>query len=102
MLEAVSRYNVCLVDDLVYVVKSEGVYKNSCNAVHRFNPVANVWSTVAPMSIARNMHGASNIGRVRLRSGWPMREQKGVPNGALLGGLGQVVGCSRRIARYGK
>jgi N-acetylneuraminic acid mutarotase len=102
MPAAVSGHNVSMLDSLIYVMGGWTSDENSISSFYRFGPVANLWSTVAPMSVARTALGSFVLGGEYLRSRWLRRRAQVVFNGALLGGLWQVVKGSRRGIGHGK
>jgi N-acetylneuraminic acid mutarotase len=53
MPNAISGHGVCVVDGLIYVLGGLDSENGCISSVHRFDPVANVWSAVAPMSAPR-------------------------------------------------
>jgi hypothetical protein len=67
MPEAKSRHSVCALDGLIYVMGGVDNDDNDddvdpVSSVHRFDPVANLWSAVAPMCIARSTLGSFVLG----------------------------------------
>jgi N-acetylneuraminic acid mutarotase len=65
--EAKSYHSVCALDGLIYVMGGEiddddDDDVDSVSSVHRFDPVANLWSAVAPMSVARRALGSFVLG----------------------------------------
>jgi hypothetical protein len=50
------------VDGLIYVLGGSKSNNNHTSSVHRFDPVANVWSAVAPMSAPRMALGSFVLG----------------------------------------
>jgi N-acetylneuraminic acid mutarotase len=60
MPEAKCNHSVCVVNDMIFVLvgEYEGSNDDESNvskSVHVFDPVRNVWSAVAPMSVARTV-----------------------------------------------
>jgi hypothetical protein len=53
---------VCVLDGLIYVMGGKDSASDTVSSVHRFDPVANSWSTVAPMSSARKVFAAFVLG----------------------------------------
>jgi hypothetical protein len=53
MPEAKYLHRVCVLDDLVYVMGGSSIDNALLTSVHRFDPVQNLWSVLAPMSVAR-------------------------------------------------
>jgi N-acetylneuraminic acid mutarotase len=62
MPEAKHRHSVCVLDSLIYVMGGGNMDEYDCPAiissVHRYDPMADSWSEVAPMSVARSAFGA--------------------------------------------
>jgi hypothetical protein len=54
MPEAKCELSVCVLDGLIYVMGGKDFDDRVLRSVHRFDPVANLWSTVPPMSVARS------------------------------------------------
>jgi hypothetical protein len=54
MLEAKEYHGICAAGGLIYVLGGRSSDNKAFSSVHRFDPTANSWSTMAPMLSARD------------------------------------------------
>jgi hypothetical protein len=58
----VDTVSACTLDGSIYIIGGEDNNEDIMSSVRRFDPVANLWSAVAPMSVARATLGSFVIG----------------------------------------
>jgi hypothetical protein len=76
MPEAKSDHSVCVLGGLIYAIGGESDYLGSvCSSVHRFDPVVNLWSAVAALTIAKTGLGSFVLGgSIHAVGGYDMSE----------------------------